>query len=104
MGANLILLCRFSHDPRSSLAEVLALAFVRVELLLDSSLRFRLSAQRMMCGELHIAEFADPEHWNVLDAPNDPEVSLWHQDSLRRSRSRQGIPNSLHHYRLHFRP
>ena len=82
------LFCLFRRlGRRSGWAEVFALAFVRIELLLDGSLRFRLSAERLMCRELHIAEFADPEHRHVLDAPDDSKVSLGHEDSLRRPRS-----------------
>ena len=65
---------------------VLAFALVRIELLLDSRLRFRLAAQGLMCWELHIAVFADSQHWNVVRAPDDPEFSLCHAPSLRRSR------------------
>ena len=71
--------------PRSCLADVLAFAFVRVELLLDSGLCFRLPAQRMMCWKLHIAKFADSQHGNVICAPHNSEFSLCHTASLRRS-------------------
>jgi hypothetical protein len=37
----------------------------------------------MMRRKLHVAGFADSEHRNVLDAPNDPKVPLCHEDSLR---------------------
>src|ERR1035437_2326185 len=74
----LILFSRFADDPRSGLVNVLALAFVRVELLLNSGLCFRRPTERLMCRELHITELADPQHWNVIRAPNDPKFSLWH--------------------------
>jgi hypothetical protein len=82
------------------LVYVLAFALVRIELLLDSRLRFRLAAQGLMCWELHIAEFADSQHWNVVSAPDDPEFSLCHAPSLRRSfwRSREE-KFKLYHYR-----
>ena len=57
------------------MVHVLALALVRVELLLNSRLCFRLSA-REVCWELHIAKFADSQHRNVFDAPNDPKFLL----------------------------
>jgi hypothetical protein len=60
------------------LVHILGLAFVRVELLLDSGLRFRLPAQGMMCWKLHIAELADSQYWNVIGAPDDPKFSLCH--------------------------
>ena len=88
------------HGSRRALGEVLALALVCVELLLDSSLCFGLSAQRMVYWELHITEFADSEHWNVLDAPDDPKASFWHEDSLRRFRSRLKHPKFRYWFSL----
>jgi len=70
---------------RRGLDHIYALACVRVELLLNSSLCFRLLDVGMKrCRELHITVLADSERRNVLDAPNDPKIPLWHEDSLRR--------------------
>lgn len=55
-----MILGRFSHDPRSGLACVLGLAFVRVELVFDGGLSFcKLTAT--VHQELGITTFADSE-------------------------------------------
>src|ERR1039458_1998437 len=76
--ARLFSLSSFSHSSYSGLAEIFALALVRVELLLDSGLCFRLPAEGRMCRELHITELAYPKHWNVVCSPDDPKFSLCH--------------------------
>ena len=87
------------EGPRSCLADVLAFALVRVELLLDSGLCFRLPTQRMMRWKLHIAKFADSQHWNVICAPHDSEFSLCHTASLRRSfRRSRAVDFKLYRY------
>jgi hypothetical protein len=81
----LVFNCLTDDDPRSGLAEIRAFAFVCVELLLDSCLCFPLLDVGMkLRRELHVAVFANSEHWNVLDAPNDAKIPLCHDDSLRR--------------------
>src|ERR1035437_6973846 len=53
----------------------------------------------MMCWELHIAEHADSQHWNVIGAPDDPKFPFCHVSSLRRSVRRSRADNiNLHHY------
>jgi len=56
---------------------------VRIELLLDHSLRPGLLSSRLMLRlELDLAEFADSDHGNVLDAFYDPQIALGHEYSL----------------------
>ena len=56
---------------------------MRVELLLDHSLRPRLLARRLMlCLELHLAALADSDHGNILDAFHDAKIALGHAYSL----------------------
>lgn len=89
----------FSDGRRSGLVHIFALALVRVELLLDSGLCFRRPTERLVCWELHIAELADSQHWNVVRPPDDPKFSLCHASSLRRSFRRSMPMNfNLHHY------
>src|SRR5271157_465408 len=73
---------RLARGGWGGLAGIRRLAFVGVELLLDSGLGFPLSAQRISCRKLHLAEFTDSEHGNVLGAADDPQVSLGHGNSL----------------------
>src|ERR1700680_3634673 len=59
------------------------LALVRIELLLDHSLRPRLLTGRLMLRlELLIAEFADSNDRNVLDSLYDTQIALGHEYSL----------------------
>ena len=52
--------------------------------------------------ELHIAELADSQHWNVIGAPDDPKFPFCHVSSLRRSVRRSRADNiNLHHYRTY---
>jgi hypothetical protein len=60
------------------LAEVLALALVRVELLLDVGLSLWLPTKRLMRWELHVAELADSQHWSVVNPSDDPKFPLCH--------------------------
>ena len=86
-GHNL-LLRRFLDDSRGVLGEVLELAFVRIELLLDLGRRFSLTALPWLVdGELRIAELAHSEHRDILATLDDPEFSLCHAPSLRCWRS-----------------
>lgn len=55
------------------------LALVRVELLLDDSLRPGLLARGLMLGlELSVAGLADSDDWNILDPLDDPKIALSH--------------------------
>jgi hypothetical protein len=63
----------FPDDPRSVLGEILPLALVRVELLLNSGFIGR--SERSHGGKLHVAVFADAE---LRRFSNDPKFSLWH--------------------------
>jgi hypothetical protein len=64
-------------------ARALRLALVRIELLLDDSLRPCLLACRLMLGlELHLAALADSDHRNILDSFYDPKIALGHEYSL----------------------
>jgi hypothetical protein len=52
---------------------------VRIELLLDDSLRPCLLTRRLVLGlELHFANFTDSDHRNVLDSLYDPKTALGH--------------------------
>jgi hypothetical protein len=63
--------------------QILRRAFVRIELLLNYSLRSRLLACRLMFGlKLEPAAFADSDDWNVLDSLDDPEIALGHKESF----------------------
>ena len=54
-------------------------ALVRIELLLDHSLRPRLLSHRLMLGlKLDFAEFTDSNHRNVLDSLDDAKLALGH--------------------------
>jgi hypothetical protein len=59
------------------------LALVRVELLLDYSLRPCLLADGLMLGmELHIAGFTDSDDRDVLDSLDDTKIALGHDYSF----------------------
>jgi hypothetical protein len=56
---------------------------VRIELLLDHSLRPGLLAHRLMPRlELNFAELTDSDDRNILDAFYDPQIALGHEYSL----------------------
>jgi hypothetical protein len=58
-------------------------ALVRVELLLDYSLRPRLLSCRLMFRlKLYLAGLADSDHRNILDALYDAKVALGHEYSF----------------------
>jgi hypothetical protein len=68
---------------RAGLARICGLALVRIELLLDHSLRPRLLSRRLMLSlELHLAALADSDHRNILDAFHDAKIALRHSYSL----------------------
>jgi hypothetical protein len=55
------------------------LAPVRIELLLDHSLRPRLLARGLMLRlELFLAGLADSYDWDILEALDDPKTALRH--------------------------
>ena len=59
------------------------LAFVRIKLLLDHSLRPRLLSSRLMLRlKLDFTEVTDSDHRNVLDSLYDPQIALGHAYSL----------------------
>ena len=63
--------------------QILRHAFVRIELLLNYSLRPRLLASWLMFGlKLEPAAFADSDDGNVLDSLDDPKIALGHEDSF----------------------
>ena len=65
------------------MAAIRGRALMRVELLLDHSLRPGLLSSRLMLSlKLDFAEFADSDHRNVLDAFYDPQIALGHEYSL----------------------
>jgi hypothetical protein len=70
---------RFFHDPRSDLTNVLWLALVRVELLLNGGL-IR-CPERGYAAKVHIAVLANAKQGRFAD---DPKFSLFHAPSLRR--------------------
>ena len=94
MRGRLLILGCFAHDSKRVLTGVIALALVRVELHLNvasSELAFG-------AGKLLVAVFADAEQWIFA---NNPEFSLYHAMSLRRSRSRSRLADfKRHHYRV----
>jgi hypothetical protein len=56
---------------------------VRIELLLDHSLRPRLLAGGLMLRlKLHPAELTDSDDRNILDSLHDPQIALGHEHSL----------------------
>lgn len=56
------------------------LALVRIEVLLDHSLRPSLLTGGLVLGlELRLASLTDSDHRNVLDSPYDPKISLRHR-------------------------
>jgi hypothetical protein len=58
-------------------------ALVRIELLLDHSLRPRLLAGGLMSRlELLVTRFADPDNRNILDSLDDPKIALGHEYSF----------------------
>jgi hypothetical protein len=77
VGNNETILSRFLRDPRSVLGEILLLALVRVEPLLNIVLgRFD---RHQAAGKLHVTVLADTEQGMVT---HDPKVSLCHGISL----------------------
>lgn len=59
------------------------LALVRIELLLNDSLRPRLLAGWLMLGvELYLAEFTDPDDRNIFDSLYYPKTALGHEHSF----------------------
>jgi hypothetical protein len=61
------------------------LALVRVELLLDGSLRLRRAAQGIVRVELHFAHIALADDGNVVGAPDDLQFPLDHGFKFTRS-------------------
>ena len=67
----------------TGLADRFRLALMRIELLLDHSLRPGLLPRRLMLSvELHLAALTDSDHRNVLDSLYDPQIALGHAYSL----------------------
>ena len=61
---------------------------MRIELLLDHSLRPRLLARRLMLRlKLHLATLADSDHRNILDSLHDAKIALGHRHSLPQFRA-----------------
>jgi len=61
------------------LARGFDLALVRIELLLNSSLAFRLLTVRMrLKRKPRVAEFADPDYRNIPHALDDAKIALCH--------------------------
>lgn len=59
------------------------LALVRIELLLNDSLRPRLLAGWLMLGvELYLTEFTDPDDRNIFDSLYYPKIALGHEHSF----------------------
>src|ERR1039458_10163170 len=77
-GVSLLRSC-FPDYPGGVLGEILALALVRVELLLDVGLGLWLPTKRLMRWKLHVAELADSQHWSVVNLSDDPQFSLCHE-------------------------
>ena len=65
------------------LARIGGLALVRIELLLDHSLRPGLLPRRLMLSlELHLAALTDSDRRNILNAFHDAKIALRHAYSL----------------------
>jgi len=90
----LLVLRRFPDGSHSGLAEVLALALVHVEPLLNIvPCRFD---RHQAGGKLHVAVLADAEQGMVS---HELKFSLCHDSSLRRLRGHSRGPDfKLHHY------
>jgi len=72
-----------SDGPHSGLAEVLALALVRVELFVNAGLLI-LAEGNQGRSKLHVAVLAYTQQGRTSDFSHNPQFPLWHGDILRR--------------------